>query len=539
MSISATIIPLCAFITICILYKDNALLPSHDNTAIPGYAHLFTIVGGIPENIAPLSTEPFFYPPGFVVFLSIISTLCGKLFTLAFFKYSCLFAVAMTPFTWGLLLKKQFEIKFNYINELSFYGLIYAAFFYMERTHLFALSYAGKNAQILMTMLLPVVLLILLKEVNSLKSAFGISFLLTGTYLCHYSFVYMLFGSIVAYLCVNFTKHKINFKYIILSLLLSVLLFIPWVLNLSFGGLGGSKYPGVLVSLNTFFHYFIDNNSPYLTVFKSFKFEPNANKNTWIIFSIIISSLYSFIAYKKEKIDFYKPVLFITLCVIGFGLLAAGFFPASKINMDYVRWFSYSFSALIMFIGILSLTCIIRLLLNNFLPTKITALCALVFVCGSLYQTIQISPDHLIKKLYHRNQYFRTSWNSVSQWSKFLSHDGTVYNLVTKSTPSLSNINSYHMFPNAYIDNYFAISNVRIINGSWYTAARSGSREVDSLPSTDFYNEYFKNPKALPLYYLASDRQAKIYESKIQSVRLISTDRVLDKYRMFKIIPNT
>lgn len=524
---------------LCILHKDNALLPSHDSLAIPAYAHLFTIAGGVPENLVPLSTEEFYYPPGFVVIFSIVSILFGNYFTLALFKYSCIFSVAIAPFVWGSFLKKQFKGQFQSISNLAFYGLIYVAFFYMERTQLFALSCAGKNAQLMVTALLPVVLLIIFNEVSSIKSAFTTSFILAGVYLCHYSFVYMLFGSSVAYLCVNFTSHKSNLKYIIASLFMSVLLFIPWVLRLSFGGLGDGNYAGVLATLNTFAHYFIDSNSSYLTIFNFFKFESYANKNKLIIFSVVISSMYSFFLFYKERKEVYKPVLFVILCIIGFGLLGAGFFPGSKINADYVRWFSYSFSALIMFIGTYSLVCIMKLLLNRFLSARTTAFITLASICGCLYLTMQVSPKRLMKNLYKRNQDYKTTWKKLRQWSDFLALDGVEYNFITQSKPLLPNVDSYYMLPNTYVDNFFVISNARVINGSWYTASWPGSRDIENLPGDSFYEAYFKDLKALPLYYLATEQQAKLYENKVSIVRLIPKDRDLDNFKLFKIEPKS
>lgn len=181
--------------------RDSVLLPPVDPATVPSYARLIYLAGRLPDTLAPMSDAPFLYPPGFSILVSTLWVLHDPLRLLWIFKLLNLAVVALLPFGWSHFFGSTLGVRAN-ASPLLVAALFAAGFFVFDGTLVLAPVLAGKNAQLLVLLLAPGVLHGLLDEHRSPARAVMTALALTGSFLIHYSMVYvtalvLLFRAIV------------------------------------------------------------------------------------------------------------------------------------------------------------------------------------------------------------------------------------------------------------------------------------------------------------------------------------------------------
>jgi hypothetical protein len=178
------------------VYSQGVVLPAHDPIAVPTYASILHQNVSLVEYFSYDKSGGFFYPPGLSLLLSVAYIFLDHASILLLFKVLCVLAVGLMPFSWAWLAQRFFKIPLPlWVIALCFC----IAGFTIERTLIYTLPFAGKNAQLFMLTIFPVFFVFLTENLrlNWLRST-GLGFLFYSIALIHYSTFHLAFALFMA-----------------------------------------------------------------------------------------------------------------------------------------------------------------------------------------------------------------------------------------------------------------------------------------------------------------------------------------------------
>ncbi len=512
------------------LFYNSFILPGCDPIAVPSYAKLIFNAGKIPKTLSPLSEDPFSYPPGYSIFLSIFYNFNNPLLVLLLFKYLNIIVLSLTPALWAFYFCKVYDFDFlkSYYILISFYF----GYFLFDRSLALA-PYAGKNAVLYCSFLFPAIFYSFLRENKTILEKITLVIAVLGMILIHYSFLYMFSLLLFSHILVNIKDHR---KDLIMYFLLfsgSALLFIPVFLNLKSGNvsLSGGAYSltnSWMLFKSILFGY---KNNHYLFIFNDVGVKWDY-KNIFILLFFLIPVLY----YAVNKFFIKRGPLFVEksilkasstsfLAIFGGVILASGFIPKSGINIDFVRWFSYNYNALLGSVFFVFI-CYMVAKTKNKLPVRM--FCVIYFIIVPFY-LFSFGMD--FRRVYRIVNSGKISYGEMKNLHMVLdefSKDGDC-NLITDSYMVSDSFAIINYKPLAY---YAVLSDCRILNGSWITRPLDESRKIINLPSQKFY-ESLNNES---IYYIGKKDTLNNYLKQLDNISSVGLDLKIKDLEVHKII---
>ena len=544
--VSDLVLPILFFGFFAFIFYNSFVLPAHDPVGVPSLAKLIFNAGGIPNTLSPLSEGPFFYPPGYSIFLSIFYNFDNPFVVLFVFKYLNIVVVSLTPALWAFYFRKVYNIDFlkGYYVVMSFYF----GYFLFDRTLVLALPYAGKNAVLYCSFLLPAIFYTFLEEDKTLLGKVIVVLSLLGGILIHYSFLYLFFLLLISHILVNIKTLKSHIVKYFSLFSLSLLLFVPMFLSFkSRISLRRSMYiafldwditlPVDVYSLSNAWTLFkgyllttIENNYFFIFLLDGMKWN---YKNIWILTFCLAPLLY-FMAKKFlvkrnlsiEEESIHKAVLVLSLSILGGLILASGFIPKSGAKMEYVRWVAYNYNALVasvffVFIWFLVLATKNRLFVRTFWVIYFIIIPVVFLTFGNDF-----------RRAYKKVDSYKVSYTELKNLQTALSElseDGCC-NLITESDLLFSHaIQKYRP-----LEYYAVFSDCRILNGSWFILPLKDSRRIRGLPSRGFY-ELFHNET---VYFIGREDTLNRYLDRLDNISAIELDLRINSLGVYEMVDN-
>jgi len=222
-----------------------------------------------------------------------------------------------------------------------------------DRTLMYALPIAGKNAQLFQSALIPI-FFVYLVSVKRLGSCIVMALCCSGMFLIHYSALYVTSLLLGAWSCVHLKRAK-GFRSCVRPwgiFLVGVVLFLPRGLHASKNSASVAIGSGEYVGFNW------DLLSVVTTEFNNFVFIFNEIGLPWPykgacsvgVLGLAAGCLLA-LRYRRRNGSSRLPgdrgisaaFWFCVISWLGSALLAYGMLPVPGINLDFTRWFSYNF----------------------------------------------------------------------------------------------------------------------------------------------------------------------------------------------------
>lgn len=210
---TAPYVALCFIATVFVFatFWSGYTLPAHDPIAVPSLANVI-IAGHLPIDVYPSGSFAYAYPPGQPLLLSALHPLFGPVERLFVFKVVVLATVAFLPAAWSLLHYRLFPTK---ISPLYLFTASYLTFFGIERTMLFALPFAGKNALIFGIFMLPFVVIYCTRMSISRFGWIGGGLAIFGLTLISYSLLHMTAALLGSYSALGLALSRLRWRQVV------------------------------------------------------------------------------------------------------------------------------------------------------------------------------------------------------------------------------------------------------------------------------------------------------------------------------------
>ena len=460
-------------------YWNTFLLPAIDPVTVPTCAKLVFDAHTIPSTLRPVAENRFVYPPGAPVLLSTLGTVGGPLTVLAVYKYANLLVVACTPFVWALYLDRIFGLR-DTTSRLFASALFVAGFFLFDGTLTLALPVAGKNAQLLSALTLPVVLHSLLNATDSLPQKVVATLSILGATLIHYSFPYalLLFGAGYLPLLMGRTSMR-QLARLTLIPAFAFLLFAPhfWSLRASNFALP-STYCSPGDSLSCVWRELTSARSHFFFVYHDRNME-----TVWPFKGLVLCGLFAVAVLTNQvrrrvakggfRSHETRSALGAAAAFIGIMaalVLGCETIPWAGVNYDYARWFVYTFSVLLFVLALRSL------LTSRWL--QYTLICAVPLASA-------FAPS--LKEAQRLIDAATISHAQVADLTRAFGplSGSRPCQLVTESKETLTpDITLQRHKPLEYA---YVLSGCVIVNGTTISRPAAHSRDIDGLPGPEFY----------------------------------------------------
>ena len=364
------------------------VIPASDAIAVPAFARIFFDQGIVPEFVGAERRVPFIYPPGFPILWTDLFKIFSPITVLVLFKYVCIVAVGITPFMWAWAVQRLFTGK-----EVSLWVLACAmalGFLSFDRTLVYALAIAGKNAQLFQSALVPL-FFVYLVSVRRLGSCIVAALCCCGMFLLHYSGLYVMAVLLGAWSVVQVVRAGdlqgcLRPWGIFAG---AVMLFIPKALHASKNSgavaIGSSQY----VPFNwDLFSVITQEFNPFIFIFNEIGI-PWSYKGWWTLSLLGIAAMYLLIqrlgpgdeSARARRLKGVEGAFWFCVCSwVGAGLLAYGMVPVPGINLDFTRWFSYNLLAAAIGMSVVVIVPYLR-------RSRVAAVCATLVVGFGLWNS--------------------------------------------------------------------------------------------------------------------------------------------------------
>ena len=516
------------------VYYNSFILPGHDPIAVPSLAKLIYNAGCIPKTLSPLGEEPFWYPPGYSIFISIFYSFNNPFIVLFLFKYLNIIVVSVTPAIWAFYLRKVY----NLYSLKSYYILFsfYCGYLLFDRTLILALAFAGKNAALYSYFLFPAIFYGFLKDNKTNLDKIIIILSLLGMVLIHYSFLFMFSILMFCHIAINISILRKDIVKYLLLFSSSVLLFLPMIyVTLKSGSVPSydAGEPSFAKAWTYLKMIVFSQKSSFFWIFHHVKKWPY--KQVYLLVFILVPSLY-FMAQKfifkrrilKEEESIFRGALVFFLSIIGSMILASGLFAKPVFHLDYVRWFSYNYYALLGAFFLIFVCAMVNRMKNKF---GIRMFCVGYFIILPLIYFMFINDFRSAYLMVNAQKISYGEMQNLKTVLDGLSRDCDC-NLITESRTLSGKGWCLTMQGYKPLDYYAVISECKIVNGSWITLPRNESRKVLKLPSQKFYESQYNGC----LYFVGRQDTLYKYLKQIEKISAHKSESLTKEVGVYKII---
>jgi hypothetical protein len=432
--------------------------------------------------------------------------------------------------------------KFNGLNKLKFYKILlcfYFGFFLFDRTLLLALAFAGKNTAQYGFFLFPVVFYSYFKENSTYADKAIVAFSIVGLILVHYSFLFMFTTLAFFHLLINYEmKSKEVFRSVTIFLC-AIALFFPFYLHLKNADFISIQMEGSSLSLawNFFKQIFFTLNEPLSEYLFGMSIGKNWNyKKILLLFIILILMGYFWIKKKKYKQGWtiedavlFRATLVYSLSIAASILLACFLLAKPIFHIEYVRWYIHIYFSLLASVFFIFNAILINKLQNNYLKKIIIVLFFIVCpIVVSLYLKDIRNIDFWVNL--HKTPY--STMRNLKNTLDKLSAKDTMVNLITES--ELIPVMGWYITIQKYRPLEYSpmLSDCRILNGSWLILPFDKSRDIDNLPSKEFFSS-IKNKG--PLYFIVKEETMNQYLNKVNSISVNKLNLKINELPIYKV----
>lgn len=513
------------------LYNNSFILPANDAINKPSFARLIFDKGGLPETLAPIAGDPFFYPPGYSILLSIFYSFNSSFFVLYIFKHLHIIVISFTPAVWAYYFMKIYKI--DYLKSFLVLISFYYGYFLFDRTLVIGPAIAGKNTIIYCAFLFPAVFYIFLYKNKTIVDKIIVVLSLLGMILIHYSFLHMFSLLMFFHIIVNIKEQKKNIGKYLLLFSGAVAIFIPMYLDFkaSNTAVGRVEIP-LAEAWMKLKHCLLSAGSAFFFILTNVKHNWKY-KNVFILIFFLAPLIYSCLKtyrFRNNKAlpqmpdSLFKSISVIFLTITGSLIIAAGFIPFAGITMDYVNWFAYNYFALLASLFFVFICYIIIQTGNRAVVKIFYTVCFIVIPCLMLFY------GNDFRKIYWNVNAQKISYGELKETQTLLNNlsNNSDCNLITESTMFLS----HTILKYKPLQYYAVFSDCSFLNGSWYTLPLDQSRDINNLPSEEFFESTTKNP----IYFIGSKETMVDYLKKVNNITAIQLNYKIKDFCVFKII---
>ena len=508
-------------------YWNTFLLPAIDPVIVPTCAKLIFDARAIPATFSPLGQAALVYPPGFPALISTLGVLGRPLTTLEVYKHVNILVVACTPFVWGLYLDRIYGLREG-ASRLFTGALFVAGFFLFDGTLTLASPVAGKNAQLLSALALPIVLHGLLNLSDTWPRRIVAALSVLGATIVHYSFPYALAVFVIGYVLLVSRTSRSHLARLTLIPAVALLPLAPYFLSLKAGSFAlppTSCTPGGPLSCiwhewtssrPRFFFVFHDLGSRILWPFKGLALlgiPPLA---------LLVDQVRRRVLRRPPRFRDVRPMLGAVGALVSImAALALGceVIPGAGIDYDYARWFAYTF-------GVLLFVLACRYVITDRWIEYAVA-CA-VPLCLALAPSFT-EAQHLIDAA-------TISREQVSDLARALEPPGKAgrCRLLTESAET----GTQGMILQRYrpLEYVYVLSGCVIVNGTSMVRPLAHSRDVGGLPGPEFYAGLDSETS---LYFVGNAGVFTAYLEQVGSIAFEQTGRTGWNLAIFRYIPAT
>lgn len=329
------------------------VIPAHDAIAVPAFARILFDLGSIPQFVGAEHRVPFLYPPGFPILLTDLFKIVSPAKVLIIFKYVCVLAVGVTPFTWAWATRRLFLDK---ETPLWLLGVVMVlGFILFDRTLVFALAVAGKNSQLFQSAMMPF-LLVYFVNVRRLGSCIVMALCGCGMFLIHYSGLYMLAILLGAWSVVRIVAER-DVRGCVRPwcvFVMAVALFAPRALQVTKNSGAVSRATGSFVGFSwDILAVITEELNNFIFIFNEIGI-PWSYKGWCALGVLVVAAIIVVMKWTQDKCLSAETIgaagkgtalAFFALSWTVAALIGYGMLPVPGINLDYTRWFSYNFLA--------------------------------------------------------------------------------------------------------------------------------------------------------------------------------------------------
>lgn len=347
--------PIASFFYFFYITKDSLILPVHDPITVPTLAKIIFNSGNIPQDLSPLSSQNFTYPPGFSIFISLFYSFGDPLFVLLIFKYLNIIVVSFTPAIWSVYLKKIYSLDF--VNTSIIIICFYYGFFFFDRSLPFAFAFAGKNSSLYVFFLFPIVFYQFLKNNETVSKKTIIIVSVLGLTVIHYSFLFMFSILLFFHILFNFGLEKQNVPKYIFLFICSVILFLPFYLNikndhLALGMRNGSFHFALIYIKKLIFSFDTPIGNFFFWIFNGIGTKWTYKKIFILLFFLIPTTVFVVKLVLKKNLDksekkLFKVISIFFSCIIACLMIIFIFLIKPLASPESIRWFAFYYFAIL------------------------------------------------------------------------------------------------------------------------------------------------------------------------------------------------
>lgn len=326
-----------------LLFGSGAALPPGDAVAVPQFAQ--AIAGGrLLTQAYPPGSSGHAYPLGYPILLAPLMAWLPPIPALAVFKLLTVAVVAATPAAWAWLQRRLFTPE---LSALAVTAAAYAAFMGLERTLVFLIPFAGKNAVMLGVLLFPAVVAAAVELARSRRLWPLGALPMFGLVLVHYSMLHLLAAVLGGYVVVGLASRRIG-PGGALRLAAMGAATVVMLLILNGEALGDPRAGGFAVQPLSGLGRMLDQivaRRPALVIFTDLDFGLPAPSYRLLQLGVgaLVSAL---LAWRLREPGLRDSALVWLLALTAVLAMAFGVLPAG-ITLDFVRAFAWSLQAAI------------------------------------------------------------------------------------------------------------------------------------------------------------------------------------------------
>jgi hypothetical protein len=482
------------------IFSPTDLIPAYDSIVVPTYARLFIKYGSLTPPLDVEGRVAFLYPPGFSMLLLGPFKVMNPVDVLVLFKWLCVGAVAMTPFSWALLCRVGFGL-----HKVPFWILcaaVYVGFLLFDRSILFGLVIAGKNSQLLQSFLIPFFFMQLMRA-RGAASILAASVCGCGLFLVHFSGLYMTALFLVSYTVTGFlfgARWRDRYRQW-LAFLGSLLLFSPQALSLADNAAFLS--PATAQSVDgpsALWGIFADKYNKFVFIFNEAGLTwPYKGGSVAVLVLLVLTTMLVRKAFSVDRNNLPadgKGFICLLGAWLGAVLLAYRVVPIPGINLDYSRWFAYNFLASAVGVGFLIVFRSVVVWRTGAVAAVAAVLVSVVWV---LWPDLQWARQRIGSQAFVRSE--------LRPVVNLLPREGRCTIITSNSGPGPVVLQSYRPFE--YIS---ALTPCEVMSGSFGT-----------------YNSYLLDPSGRPTF--------DYVERALRDTRVLYLGAVSDAERFFSALP--
>jgi hypothetical protein len=527
--LDAALLGLAAFAVVFFIrsYWNTFLLPAVDPVIVPACAKLIFDARTIPATLSPLGQVAFVYPPGFPALISTLGVLGRPLTTLEVYKHVNILVVACTPFVWALYLDRIYDLR-ERPSRLFTGALFVAGFFLFDGTLTLALPVAGKNAQLLSGLTLPVVLHSLLNVSDTWPRKIVAALSVLGATLVHYSFPYALAVFVIGYVLLVSRTSRSHLARLTLVPAAALLPLAPYLLSLkashfalpptscSPGGPLSCIWRELTSSRPRFFFIYHDIDTRTVWPFKGLAVLGIP------ALALLVDQVRRRVVRRPPRFGDVRPMLGAVgalVSILAALVLGCEAIRGAGINYDYARWFAYTFSVLLFVLACR------YMISGRWLEYTVACAVPLALVLAPSFDEAQRLIDAAT-----------VSHAQVSDLARALEPLGRAgrCELLTESAETDTRgtvLQRYKPLEYAY-----TLSGCVIVNGTSMVRPLAHSRDVGGLPGPEFYARLDSGTR---LYFVGNAELFRTYLERIGSIAFEQTGRTGWNLAIFRYAPTT